>query len=113
MLRSMPVARLVRLTLPMSLWLASGCAAPALHFPPVADLSAVTEAKPVPSAAIVSDARAGARYSADVEAWGDRVHGAGGRLCRYFVAMGMKGVSCPAADRGPAQAGGTGAPPSA
>ena len=97
----------------MSLWLASGCAAPALHFPPVADLAAVTEAKPEPTAAIATDARTNARYSADVEAWGDRLHDAGGRLCRYFAAMGMKGVSCPAEDRAPTPAGGTGAPPSA
>ena len=92
--------RRVRLILPMLLWLASGCAAQVSHFPPAADLSAAVEAKPVPTAAIVEDAAANARYSADVEAWGDRVRAAGGRLCRYFVALGMTGVRCPAAPAG-------------
>ena len=55
----------------------------------------MTEAKPVPTEAIVTDPRASALYNADVEAWGDRLHSAGLRLCRYFKATGMEGLDCP------------------
>ncbi|WP_157081354.1 hypothetical protein [Sphingomonas koreensis] len=39
-------------------------------------------------------AKAEAAYNASVESWGDRLHAAGGRLCRYFRDIGMK-IECP------------------
>ncbi len=80
----------------LALLAVSGCAEPRWSYPPLADLSAASEAKPAPTADITTSARAGADYSAAVEAWGDRVSAAGGRLCRYFVSLGVK-VGCPAA----------------
>lgn len=57
----------------------------------------MTEAKPVPSAAIVTDPVAEAHYNAQVESWGDRLRAAGGRLCRFFDKTGMAGLDfCPA-----------------
>ena len=93
MMRSLlrPMARLV---LPALLLAVSACAAPRSSFPPLADLQAVTERKPPPTADIATSDRANADYSAKVEIWGDRVGAAGGRLCRYFAALGMK-VDCP------------------
>jgi hypothetical protein len=82
------------LTLLLSLSTASACAVPASRFPPRADLVAATEAKPRPTADIVTDSKASAEYNAAVESWGDRVGAAGGRLCRYFREIGMK-VDCP------------------
>lgn len=72
----------------------SGCATSG-GYPPVADLQAVTEAKPIPTDAIATDAVAEAHYNASVEAWGDRLRSAGVRLCRFFKATKMPGVDCP------------------
>ncbi len=93
MLRSImrPIARLA---LPLSLLAASGCAVPMSSSPPLADLQAVTEAKPKPTADIATSDRAAAQFSADIEGWGDRISAAGGRLCRYFAALGLT-VACP------------------
>lgn len=92
-------AGLIRaLPLLLLLTIASGCAGragPKAAFPPIADLEAVTEAKPAPSADIVTSAKAAEDYNAAIEGWGDRTSAAGGRLCRYYKALGMK-ISCPA-----------------
>lgn len=83
------------LLLPM-LSLASGCATSG-GYPPLADLKAVTEAKPVPGDEIATDPVAEAHYNASVESWGDRGHSAGVRLCRFFAETGMEmaGFRCP------------------
>ena len=64
-------------------------------YPPAADLA--VEAKPVPSADIVTSAEAGAEYSARVEAWGERGWLTVARLCRYYKGQGMPGIVCPPA----------------
>lgn len=87
-----------RLMLPALLLAVSGCAAPASRLPPRADLQAAVEAKPVPTAEIVTSSKAAADYDAAIEAWGDRVRAAGGRLCRYFRALGMA-IDCPGPER--------------
>lgn len=67
-------------------------------YPPLADLQAVTEHKPVPTDAIATDPDAEAHYNAVVEGWGDRLWSAGGRLCRFFRKTGMPDLSfCPQA----------------
>lgn len=77
------------------LLLASGCATSG-GYPPLADLKAVTEAKPVPGDEIATDPVAEAHYNADVESWGDRLSAAGARLCRFFEAVKMPGLGgCP------------------
>jgi hypothetical protein len=55
----------------------------------------VTEPKPVPGDEIATDPVAEAHYNAAVESWGDRLHSAGARLCRFFDRTGMKGLRCP------------------
>lgn len=81
--------------LPPMLLLASGCLTSG-GFPPLADVKAATEAKPVPDDAIATDPVAEAHYNADVESWGDRLSAAGGRLCRFFEAIKMPGLTgCP------------------
>jgi len=73
---------------------ATACADhPRVGFPPAQDIAAVTEAKPKPSPDILTDPAASDRYGASVESWGERVQAAGVRLCRFFVAQGMK-VGC-------------------
>jgi hypothetical protein len=68
---------------------------PVVGNPPVADVEAVVEKKPAPTESILTDPAASARYNAAIEAWGDRVSAAGGRLCRYFANLSMA-VDCPA-----------------
>lgn len=75
--------------------LASGCASSGAIHPPVADLKAVTEAKPVPGDDIATSDQANADYSASVEGWGDRLFAAGGRLCRWSKATYKLKIDCP------------------
>lgn len=81
-----------------SLLAASGCSNTVLVrkpiFPPSADLVAATEAKPAPTDEILISEAAAARYDADVELWGERLHGAGVRICRWARDSGMK-IQCP------------------
>lgn len=75
----------------------AGCGEhPAVGLPPADDVAAVVERKPATTEAILTDPAASARYNAAVEAWGDRISAAGGRLCRYFANLGMKKPGCPA-----------------
>ncbi len=64
-------------------------------YPPAADIAAVTEAKPQPTADILTDPAANDRYNSAIEARGDRLYAAGARLCRFFARTGMR-VDCPA-----------------
>jgi hypothetical protein len=59
-------------------------------FPPAADVKAASEAKPVAPVEIVTSAQAAARYNIEVEAWGERVSRAGGRICRWVIDNGGK-----------------------
>jgi hypothetical protein len=63
-------------------------------YPPLADIQAVTEAKPLPTSEILTDPAADARYNASIESTLDRVHAAAMRLCRFYVRTGMAGVEC-------------------
>lgn len=74
----------------------SACAKPG-GFPPLADLQAATEAKPVPGDEIATDPVAEANYNVDLEGWGDRVRSAGVRLCHFYeeTGMPMPGFDCP------------------
>ena len=65
--------------------LVSACGVSGGH-PPLADLKAVTEMKPQPVGDIAADPVADAHYNAALEAWGDRLHSAGVRLCKFFKA---------------------------
>ena len=62
--------------------------------PPLADLKAATEAKPLPTPDTVTDSEADARYNASVENWGDRVSSAGVRLCLWFQEVGVSSIEC-------------------
>lgn len=57
-------------------------------FPAAADVEASQEAKPRPSAAIVTDPVARAQHDAAIEGWGDRVSDAAVRMCRQMNALG-------------------------
>ena len=77
--------KLALLMMPIAALLASGCDKPDLPLlPPAADVEAATEQKPVPTAEIVTDAQANARYSAEVESWGERVQAAAVRVCLWL-----------------------------
>lgn len=79
------------LTLPTLLLAATGCVSQALPlYPPAADVEATTEPKPVPTAEIVTDAQANARYNAEVEGWGERLQAAGVRLCLWLNEAGAQ-----------------------
>jgi hypothetical protein len=77
------------------LWLASACTSSGAIPPPVADLTAVTEPKPVPSDDIATSDQANADYNASVEGWGDRISAAGGRLCRWTKTTYKLRIDCP------------------
>lgn len=68
-----------------------------LGFPPAADVQAAVEPKPQPTEEILTSAQASEDYNASVEAWGDRVSAAGGRICRWITDAGGKlPFKCPA-----------------
>lgn len=77
--------------------LASACTTRDAIHPPVADLAAAVEPKPVPSDDIATSQKAADDYSASVEGWGDRVSAAGGRLCRWSERVYKVKVGCPPA----------------
>ena len=64
------------------LWPASGCTTSGAIHPPVDDLKAAVEPKPMPGDDIATSDQANADYNAAIEAWGDRISSAGARLCR-------------------------------
>lgn len=72
----------------------SACATKPQAYPPRADLVAVVEAKPKPSASILTDPAESDRHNSRVEAWGDRVRSAGVRLCVFFRETGMPDLDC-------------------
>lgn len=84
--RSLPLAGLL---------LVSGCMTPGAIPPPVADLKAVTEPKPIPTDEIATSQKAADLYSAEVESWGDRISSAGGRICRWVERTHKVNVGCP------------------
>jgi hypothetical protein len=57
-------------------------------------VAAATEAKPRPTAEIVTSAEAAEHYNVEIEAWGERLHAAGARLCRFYQRQGMA-MTCP------------------
>lgn len=77
-----------------SLLVASGCANTVVDrvpiYPPSADLTALAEPKPAPTDAILTSEIEAAKYDADVELWGDRLHDAGVRVCKWAKANGLK-----------------------
>jgi hypothetical protein len=93
-MRSM-LLRAVRFLLPLKLLLASACAGSGGH-PPLADLQALTEPKPIPGDDIASDPHAEAHYNAAIESWGDRLHSAWQRLCRFYRRTVLPALRCAA-----------------
>jgi hypothetical protein len=79
------------------LLLASACATPGAIPPPAADLKAVIEPKPVPSDEIATSQKAADLFSAEIEAWGDRISAAGARLCRWTERTHKVRLDCPKA----------------
>lgn len=66
-------------------------------YPPVQDISAVTEPKPTPPVDIVTSAAAAARYDIEIESWGERLQRAGRRICVWAEDNGAKlGFTCKA-----------------
>jgi hypothetical protein len=63
--------------------------------PPADDLKAAVEPKPVPGEDIATSDQANADYSASVEAWGDRISAAGGRICRWSERVYKIRIGCP------------------
>lgn len=62
--------------------------------PPAVLVADLTETKPEPPGNIATDPVAGARYSADLESWGERLRAAGLRACRWLKTNGAA-VACP------------------
>lgn len=89
----------------LSLSLVSACGdsrpASVSAFPPNADLRAATTPKPVPGPEIVTDDAARERYNVVVEAWGEALWRAGGRICRWSVENGNRVPFCPRPDADP------------
>ena len=84
--RSLPLAALL---------LVQGCAQQGAIHPPADDLKAVVEPKPVPGDDIATSQKAADDFSASLEAWGDRISAAGGRLCRWSERAYRIKVGCP------------------
>lgn len=67
----------------------AGCQHNSAVFPDARELRAVTEAKPKPSPAVLTDPAASDRHNAAIESWGERIYAAGVRLCRFYDRQGM------------------------
>jgi hypothetical protein len=78
--------------------LASSCAAPGVIPPPAEDLKAAIEAKPEPADDIATSQQAYDEYQARLEAWGDRLYRAGGRICRWSKRIYKLRIDCPPAE---------------
>ena len=79
-----------------SLLLAPGCATQERIqplFPPAADL--VVQPKPVLAPEALTSEAALDRYDIEIEAWGEDGWKAVGRICRWAVANGAPGLTCP------------------
>lgn len=79
--------KMAGLLLLLSLITAGGCGPTVSQrpiFPPRAEVQRLQEAKPAPTADIVTDAKASEIYNAEVESWGDRLSAAGRRMCRWM-----------------------------
>lgn len=63
-------------------------------FPSRQDVVEVTEPKPRPEGDILNDPEAGDLYDSAIEGWGDRIHAAGMRLCRFYERTGMPEAIC-------------------
>lgn len=87
-----PISRLLPL---LALLAASACGGRGELLPPAADLQAVSETKPAPTDDIATSQLAADQYSADVEAWGDRISAAGARLCRWTERVYKVRIGCP------------------
>lgn len=88
----LPRSRMRRSLIASALALAlCGCGSTVVR-PPVADLSPAPE--PMISAEALTSAAALDAYDVEHEAWGRGEHGKVVRLCRWFEAMGAKGLRC-------------------
>lgn len=94
---SSPRSRISRLLPLLGLLLAGACTTPGAIPPPVADLQAVVESKPVPGDDIATSQTAADQFSASIEGWADRISAAGGRLCRWSVRTYKVKIGCPTA----------------
>ena len=74
----------------------ASCETPGAAFPRAQDLA--VEAKPIPSADVLTSRIAGEQYDNAVEAWGEAGWAQIARLCRFFAEMGMSGLECPPPD---------------
>jgi hypothetical protein len=75
--------------------LASGCGTSGAIHPPVDDLKAAVEPKPVPTDEIAVSQKAADDFSAAIEGWGDRVSAAGARICRWSERVYRVKIGCP------------------
>jgi hypothetical protein len=89
------LSRISRLLPLVALWLVSACQTPGSILPPADDLKAVVEPKPVPTDEIATSQKAADLYSSEIEAWGDRISAAGGRLCRWSERVYKVKIDCP------------------
>jgi len=87
-----PISRLLLL---LTLWPVSACQTQGSIHPPVDDLKALVEPKPVPSDDIATSQKAADDFSASLEAWGDRLSAAGGRVCRWSKQVYKLSINCP------------------
>jgi hypothetical protein len=63
-------------------------------FPSAQDL--IPPPKPVPADDILTSDKAANDYDSALEGWAEAMRLQLGRLCRFEVSVGMKGLSCPA-----------------
>ncbi|MGF7152599.1 hypothetical protein [Novosphingobium gossypii] len=63
-------------------------------YPDSKDIAAITEAKPRPGPETLTDPIANDRYNSSLEGWGDRLHAAGMRLCRFYKRSGLPKADC-------------------
>lgn len=73
----------------------AACQTTKVGFPDAADVNASVATKPKPTADILTPSGS-ARYNEKLEAWGDGIWAASGRICRFLAERGMEDIACPA-----------------
>lgn len=69
---------------------ACGQPTPVKTFPPAIDVEAAVEPKPLPPMEIATDEQAALEYDIALEAWGERIHSASLRVCKWLVEQGAE-----------------------
>lgn len=84
----------MKIVVVLALLTVTACATPSAPYPPASDINALVVNRPKLPPEALTDPSVDARYRSEERKWGDDIHAAGVRVCKFLKATGMKGVDC-------------------